>query len=227
MENQINLPESLVSFDKHATIVGITGSGKTYFAGWFVKNKSKLNINSLYITAKSETAEFVENFNFATDDLWEAIEFIVKENGSVYLELDYMAQEDLYKTLSLIEAYSDELIEDEIFKPMTVIVDEISLMVKHKLENSPSTQILGKAASTWRSKNLQLIAMSQRTSHIPATVVTQAEFHIIFNFNNAENNYLTKLYGKDNFNKIKSGVKNQYEFVEIQGNEVIQFSKVV
>lgn len=226
MVNLINVPNSLISFDTHATIVGITGSGKTYFSGWFVRNKTKLNINSLYITAKTETADFIDNFHFATDDLWEAVEFIVKENGAVYLELDYMAQEDLYKTLSLIEAYADELIEKEIFKPMTVIVDEISLMVKHKLENSPSTQILGKAASTWRSKNLQLVAMSQRTSHIPSTVVTQAENHIIFNFNNAENNYLTKLYGKDNFNKIKKGVENTYEFVEIQGNKVIQFSKV-
>ena len=110
---------------------------------------------------------------------------------------------------------------------MTVIIDEISLMVKHKLESSPATQSIGRAAATWRSKNLQIIGISQRIAHIPSTLTTQAEHHIIFNFNESERRYLENLYGKKMVNRITEVVRNdEYRFVEISGNDLISFNKV-
>ena len=225
--NNYNIPNLLTSFDKHGIIVGITGSGKSYFSSWFTASKKKIDTRVLYISAKAETDEFLENFDEITESVNYALKMFTEDINSVFLQLDYMAQEDLFIALEKVENYADELIKRDLFIPMTVIIDEISLMVKHKLESSPATQSIGRAAATWRSKNLQIIGISQRIAHIPSTLTTQAEHHIIFNFNESERRYLENLYGKKMVNRITEVVRNdEYRFVEISGNDLISFNKV-
>lgn len=225
--NNYNVPNLLTSFDKHGVIVGITGSGKSYFSSWFAQSKKKVDTRVLYITAKAETKEFLDTFDVIAKDVTEALSEFTDDVTSVFLQLDYMAQDDLFIALERVESYADELVSRDLFVPMTVIIDEISLMVKHKLENSPATQAIGRAAATWRSKNIQIIGISQRIAHIPSTLTTQAEHHIIFNFNESERRYLDNLYGKNIVNRITEVVRNdKYRFVEITGNDLISFNKV-
>ena len=225
--NNYNIPKLLTNFDKHGIIVGITGSGKSYFSSWFTASKRKINTRVLYISAKAETEEFLTAFDAVTDDVTEGLKIFTNDVSSVFLQLDYMAQDELFIALEKVEKYSDELMKRDLFVPMTVIIDEISLMVKHKLESSPATQSIGRAAATWRSKNLQIIGISQRIAHIPSTLTTQAEHHIIFNFNESERRYLENLYCKKMVNRIAEVVRNdEYRFVEITGNDLISFNKV-
>ena len=67
--NNYNIPNLLTSFDKHGIIVGITGSGKSYFSSWFTASKKKIDTRVLYISAKAETDEFLENFDEITESV--------------------------------------------------------------------------------------------------------------------------------------------------------------
>ena len=124
--NNYNIPNLLTSFDKHGIIVGITGSGKSYFSSWFTASKKKIDTRVLYISAKAETDEFLENFDEITESVNYALKMFTEDINSVFLQLDYMAQEDLFIALEKVENYADELIKRDLFIPMTVIIDEIS-----------------------------------------------------------------------------------------------------
>ena len=84
------------------------------------------------------------------------------------------------------------------------------------MESSPATMALGRADAIWRGYNLQIVAMSQRTSHIPQTILTQANSIILFKFKQSDLDSLKKLIGKNVENHLKWLHENEFHFIEFE-----------
>ena len=219
--------DSIISTDKHSVIVGMTGSGKTIFSNWFVNQKDRNDVPVLYISAKAESPEFYENFGFHTDDIKQAIKALIDpEIGSVGLQIEYMGGGHLLDIFDVLERFAVQNLNEEVYFPICVCVDEVSLLVRHKMESSPATLALGRAAAIWRGFNLQLIVMSQRTATIPQTVLTQANSIILFHFKQADVNSLSNTIGKNIEEDFIWLAENPYHFVEYIGNDSTRFSPI-
>lgn len=225
--NNYALLECITETDKHSVIVGMTGSGKTIFSNWFVKQKARCKIPVLYLSAKQESPDFYERFDLSTVDIKEALLSLVDEEiGTIALRIEYMDGGSLLDIFNSIEQFAIHNLEEEIYFPICVCVDEVSLLVRHKMEGSPATLALGRAAAIWRGFNLQLITMSQRTATIPQTVLTQANSIILFHFKQADIKSLSTTIGINVENDFEWLSANPFHFVEYIGNESTRFNPI-
>ena len=101
----IELPSALLDHDKHALIIGMTGSGKTVFSQWLVQNKAKSGHKVLYISAKLEAPDFYNKFSVSTDSVKEALKQLVNpdETHSISLTLPYMGGDILLDIFDKLE----------------------------------------------------------------------------------------------------------------------------
>ena len=225
--NEYALLDSIVETDKHSVIVGMTGSGKTVFSNWFVNQKASNNIPVIYISAKAESPDFYSKFALHTSDHIEALKALVNpEIPPISLRIEYLDGTTLLQIFHSLEMLAIQNLENNVYYPICVCVDEVSLLVRHKMEGSPATLALGRASAIWRGYNLQLVVLSQRTATIPQTVLTQANSIILFHFKQSDLKSLSNAIGKNIENDFEWLASNPYHFAEYVGNDTLRFSPI-
>ena len=231
MTDNFELLDILGNTDKHSVVIGMTGSGKSIFSQYISQKISSLNRRIIYVSAKAESQDFYDKFQFEFEGTQKGIKnaiktLLSKNPAPISLKLEYMDSMGLMDIIEAISEAGNRAISENIYFPITLIVDEVSLLVRHKLEASPATQSLGKAAATWRSFNLQLIVMSQRSSMIPQTVLTQANSIILFKFKQADVDSIKKVVGinlQKTYNFLND---NNYHFAEFLGEKEKVFAPI-
>lgn len=229
--DNLGILDVLKKDDSHAVIIGMTGSGKTVFSQFLSQQKARMDKRIMYVSAKRESPHFYDKFEYSfggsPKELRYAITTLFKEEPStISVELDYMDGMGLMDIITAIQEAGEKALEDEIYFPISLIVDEVSLLVRHKLEASPATMSLGRAAATWRGFNLQLIVMSQRAAMIPQTVLTQANSIILFKFKQADIQSLKKVVGLQVEETHKWLDNNEFHFAEYYGETLTHYSPI-
>jgi len=177
---QIFNPNTYILSNEHLTILGGTQSGKTNHAIYYARMKKAQGNRLLFITAKPER-KYRDSFELVAETGEEALEMMLtpdpetKKNRTVLWEVDIIGGDEVASLLDTIGIYLREGEEKDDKRPLTVVVDEYSLLVKNKQEGSEINISLQRAAATWRAYDGQLITIAQRSSMIHHTILTQSD----------------------------------------------------
>ena len=111
-------------------------------------------------------------------------------------------------------------------RPLTVIVDEYSLLVKNKQDASDVNVALQRASATWQSYNGQLITVAQRSSMIHHTILTQSRL-TLYRVPSGDIKSLDKIVYPDLDESITRYVDEvPYSFVVVEGFEMNRFAPI-
>ena len=224
-------PNTYITSNENLVILGGTQSGKTNHAIYYARAKLAQGNRLLFMTAKPE-AKYREAFDVVVVNGQDAIEQTLKvdpetkKHNSVLWELDIMDGDEVAHTIDLLGGYLREGENKGDKRPMTVIVDEYSLLVKNKQDGSAVNVALQRAAATWQAYNGQLITVAQRSSMIHHTVLTQSRL-TLYRVPSGDLKSLDKIAYPSLDESITSFVdENQYAFVVIEGFDLNRFAPI-
>ena len=172
-------PNEYILSNENLVILGGTQSGKTNHAIYYMRAKKAQNNRTLFITAKPER-KYREVFDVMAGDGEEAITLMLrpdpetKRYQTVLWEVDITEGDQVSYTLDTIGDYLREGQEKNDARPLTVVVDEYSLLIRNKHEGSDMNISMQRAAATWQAYGGQLITVAQRSSMIHHTILTQS-----------------------------------------------------
>jgi len=224
-------PNTYITSNENLVILGGTQSGKTNHAIYYARAKLAQGNRLLFMTAKPE-AKYREAFDTVVLNGQDAIEQTLKvdpetkKHQSVLWELDIMDGDEVAHTVDLLGNYLREGENKGDKRPLTVIVDEYSLLVKNKQDGSAVNVSLQRAAATWQAYNGQLITVAQRSSMIHHTVLTQSRL-TLYRVPSGDLKSLDKIAYPDLDDSITQFVdENQYAFVVIEGFDLNRFAPI-
>ncbi len=173
----------LIEFDGHTTVIGRTGSGKTYGA---LKSLSKQKEGCLFLdtvmTAKpKEFDEISIKANTKSTDI-NLIREALKDKCKLTLEYT-RATEDYrndmtYNLVNYLMRYK--------WEKLLIAVDEVHLYSKNGIK------ALEQIATVGRHKGIYLVAISQRPANISNTIMTQSEKFVVYSLSGMETDYLKR-----------------------------------
>lgn len=225
-------PNTYILSNEHLTILGGTQSGKTNHAIYYMRAKNKQNNRTLFITAKPER-KYREVFDVQAEDGEKAIELMLrpdpetKRYQTVLWEVDITGGDDVAYILDQLGEYLREGENKGDSRPLTVVVDEYSLLVRNKHEGSEMNIAMQRAAATWRAYDGQLITVAQRSSMIHHTVLTQSRL-TLYRVPQGDLKTLDGIaYPQLNDGEILQYVdENQYAFVVVDGFDLNRFAPI-
>ena len=228
---QIFNPNTYITSNENLVIIGGTQSGKTNHAIYYAGMKHAQGNRLLFITAKPEQ-KYRDSFDHIVDNGQDAIEGMLrvdpetKKHETVLWEADIMDGDEVAGTIDLIGGYLREGENKGDKRPLTVIVDEYSLLVKNKQDGSSVNIALQRAAATWQAYNGQLITIAQRSSMIHHTILTQSRL-TLYRVPSGDLKTLDKIAYPDLDESIVKYVDEvPYSFVVIEGFEVNRFAPI-
>ena len=224
-------PNSYILSNEHLTIIGGTQSGKTNQAIYYARMKHAQGNRTLFITAKPER-KYREAFEVVVEDGESAITEMLKidpetkKSKTVLYEVDIQDGEEVSQVIDSIGDYLREGEKKGDRRPLTVVVDEYSLLVKNKQDGSSVNISLQRAAATWRAYSGQLITIAQRSSMIHHTILTQSRL-TLYRVPSGDLKTLDKIAYPDLDESITRFVdENQYSFVVIEGFDINRFAPI-
>ena len=229
---QIFNPNTYVLSQDHLSIIGGTQSGKTNQAIYYLRMKKAQGNRVLMITAKPEK-KYREVFDIVTEDPEEAIEGMLqpdpetKKFRTVLWEVDITDGDDVGLVIDHLGDYlrvSQDANQQG--RPITVAVDEYSLLVKHKQEGSDVNIALQRAAATWRAYDGQLIVIAQRASMIHHTILTQSRL-TLYRVPSGDLKSLDQIAYPDLDEEVLRFVdENRFAFVVVDGFDINRFAPI-
>jgi len=224
-------PNEYILSDEHLTVLGGTQSGKTNHVIYYMKTKKAQGNRVLMITAKPER-KYREVFDIVTDDGEEAVEKMLipdeetKKLNTVLWEIDITGGDEVSYILDSLGIYLREAMEKGDDKPVTVIVDEYSLLVKNKQEGSDVNTSLQRAAATWRAYNGQLIVVAQRSSMVHHTILTQSRL-TLYRVPMGDLTSLSKITYPDLDETVLQFIdENPFSFVVVNAFDINRFAPI-
>ena len=228
---QIFNPNTYILSNEHLTILGGTQSGKTNHAIYYARMKKAQGNRLLFITAKPER-KYRESFELVAETGEEAFELMLtpdpetKKPRTVLWEVDITGGEEVAFVLDSIGEYLREGEEKEDKRPLTVVVDEYSLLVKNKQEGSEINISLQRAAATWRAYDGQLITVAQRSSMVHHTILTQSRL-TLYRVPQGDLKSLNMIAYPDlDDNVLRFVDENQFAFVVVDGFDMNRFAPI-
>ena len=228
---QVFNPNEYILSNQNLSIIGGTQSGKTNHAIYYARMKHAQGNRLLFITAKPER-KYRDAFEVVVDNGDEAIVNMIKidpetkKTPTVLFEADIQDGDEIAYT---IDRLGDYLREGEVKgdrRPLTVVVDEYSLLVKNKQDGSNVNVALQRAAATWQAYSGQLITVAQRSSMIHHTVLTQSRL-TLYRVPSGDLKTLDKIVYPDMDESITRYVdENPYAFVVVDGFEMNRFAPI-
>jgi adenosyl cobinamide kinase/adenosyl cobinamide phosphate guanylyltransferase len=224
-------PNTYILSNEHLTIIGGTQSGKTNHAIYYARSKKAQGNRVVFITAKPER-KYRESFDLIANDSENALEMMLrkdpktKKHNSVLWEADIEDGEEVAYFIDTIGEYLREGERKSDRRPLTVIVDEYSLLVRNKMDGSNINISLQRAAATWRAYSGQLITVAQRSSMIHHTVLTQSRL-TMYRVPSGDLKSLNKIIYPDLDESITRFVdENQFSFVVADGFDLNRFAPI-
>jgi len=209
--------ELMYNVNKHHAIVGITGSGKTYFSTWEYHN---IQNRAIFINTSDEY--FPEKYSdvivYDIDGFLEAFNSGKKKICfSPQTEKD-ITVEDLIQIRDILFAYGSEVNKGR-KEPLVwchIYIDEIQEFSNKKAPNSEIDSFFKRG----RRKGITAIAISQRPAEVSHTILNNCSAHIIFKLSSFEKTYFTT-YRIPIFETDKEEwIKQQYYFVVFDGYDL-------
>jgi DNA helicase HerA-like ATPase len=185
----------LIDFTGHCTVIGKTGSGKTYATR---KSLEKVKGGVLFFnTMLGDMPGFVQA---GKENTWEQIGAILAKGGKV----NYMPGLDRELRNKELSHLVKKLYESG--KNVIFAVDEVHLY------DRTATNSLVEIATTGRHFGIKGVFISQRPANVDNTLMTQSEQFVIFKLN-MEQGYFDryKMPGEEIMERIKAG--GQYAYV--------------
>jgi hypothetical protein len=224
-------PNSYILSNENLVILGGTQSGKTNHAIYYSRMKHAQGNRLLFLTAKPER-KYREAFDVVVNNGEDAIEQMLKvdpetkKHNTVLWEADIQDGEEVGITIDRIGDYLREGENKGDQRPLTVVVDEYSLLVKNKQDGSNVNIALQRASATWQAYNGQLITVAQRSSMIHHTILTQSRL-TLYRVPSGDIKTLDKIAYPDLDESITRFVDdNQYAFVVIEGFDMNRFAPI-
>lgn len=173
----------LIEFDGHTTVIGRTGSGKTYGT---LKSIAPLKCGCLFLdTVMTDKPTDFKNKSINVDTKKSDIGLIrdaLKDNCKLSLEYTRATEEyrnDMtYNLITYLMRYK--------WQKLLIAVDEVHLYSKHGIK------ALEQIATVGRHKGIYLVAISQRPANISNTIMTQSEKFVIYSLSGMETDYLKR-----------------------------------
>ena len=156
-----------------------------------------------------------------------ATPYLTMKYQTVLWEVDITGGDDVAYILDQLGDYLREGENKNDPRPLTVVVDEYSLLVRNKHEGSEMNVAMQRAAATWRAYNGQLITVAQRSSMIHHTVLTQSRL-TLYRVPQGDLKTLDGIaYPKLNDGEILEYVdQNQYAFIVVDGFDLNRFAPI-
>lgn len=186
---------ALIDFGGHCTVIGKTGSGKTYATR---KSLQKAKGGVLFFnTMLTEMPGFIEAMKFNT---WAQINSILQRGGKVsYMPALDRDMRNMELSYIIKKLYNNK-------ENVMLAVDEVHLYDK------AATNSMIEVATTGRHFGIKGIWISQRPANVDNTLMTQSEQFVIFKLN-MEQGYFDryKMPGEEIMQKVSAG--GQYAYV--------------
>ena len=225
-------PNTYILSNENLVILGGTQSGKTNHAIYYLRAKKSQNNRTCFITAKPER-KYREVFDIQAEDGDQAIELMLKPDPetkkfqTVLWEVDITGGDQVGAFLDQVGDYLRQGEEKGDTRPLTVVVDEYSLLVRNKHEGSDMNVSMQRAAATWQAYGGQLITVAQRSSMVHHTVLTQSRL-TLYRVPQGDLKTLDGIaYPKLNDGEILQYVdENQFAFVVVDGFDLNRFAPI-
>lgn len=203
--------EVMTVIDQHCTIIGVTGSGKTYFTQHTIKNRVTpftIFVNTNDDASAREAADLVIN---SPDELMEVFQ-------------NYESADMCYSISENVEEAKQELtaIKDILFaigrqiNRTSNIKMWLTLYVDEATDYSGKTQpdeTINLLFRRGRRHGLIMVALTQRPAITSHTVLTQSRMKVFFVTELMERPYLEKYFG-DAFDEYWDWLEKDFHYVE-------------
>ena len=173
-----------IDFTGHTTVIGRTGSGKTYGV---LESLTRQKHASLFLdTVITSKPKMYDHNSVKADTKKSDIELIygaLRDKCQVCLSFNRSSED--YRndmTYNLI----NYLMKFGWMDKLLVVVDEVHLYSKHGIK------ALEQIATVGRHKGIFLVAISQRPANISNTIMTQSEKFVVFSLSGMETDYLKR-----------------------------------